>query len=106
EFARKRARNDYPLLALWEMGIGRLRVPLDDLMDEGTAERMAALAQQGARFTVFVFGWPRAREVQRLAQHRGLLHAVEVVLRWPLASDCAERVEALREASGLPVHLS
>lgn len=106
EFARKRARNDYPVLALWELGIGRLRVPLDDLMDEGIAERMAALAQQGARFTVFVFGWPSERALQRLAQHRAMLRAIEVVLRWPLGAETAERVQALRQASGLAVHLS
>ncbi len=28
EFTRKRVRNDYPLLALWEMGLRKLRLPL------------------------------------------------------------------------------
>ncbi len=32
-FNRKRIRNDYPLMALWEMGVRDLRVPLDDLAD-------------------------------------------------------------------------
>jgi hypothetical protein len=31
EFDRKEVRNDYPLMALWEMGVRHLRVPLRDL---------------------------------------------------------------------------
>lgn len=30
EFDRKEVRNDYPLMALWEMGVRKLRVPLRD----------------------------------------------------------------------------
>ncbi len=34
EFVRKKARNDYTVLALWETGIRTLRLPLADLTDE------------------------------------------------------------------------
>ena len=44
EFTRKAVRNDYPLLALWTLGIRELRVPVSDLLDDVTRERMAALA--------------------------------------------------------------
>ncbi|UCH57448.1 MAG: metallophosphoesterase, partial [Candidatus Bathyarchaeota archaeon] len=33
EFVRKRVRNDYTLLGLWECGIRKLRVPLRDLIE-------------------------------------------------------------------------
>ena len=43
EFARKRARNDYTLLTLWELGVRRLRLPISDLIDDPTFTRMQAL---------------------------------------------------------------
>ena len=39
EFRRKIARNDYPIMAIWEMGIRGLRVPIQDLEDEKTRTR-------------------------------------------------------------------
>ena len=32
EFGRNRARNDYPLLALWEMGVRLCKVPAVDVL--------------------------------------------------------------------------
>ncbi len=106
EFRRKQARNDYPVMALWEMGIRRLRVPLDDLLDATTRERMSAVAAQGNLFTVFSFGWPDAAAQAAIAAHRGLLAALEVVLKWPLAADTPQRLAGLRQACGVPLHVS
>ena len=58
EFLRKKARNDYPLLALWEMGVKRLRLPWHDLMDDRIRERMAALKKMGHLFYLFVYDLP------------------------------------------------
>lgn len=106
EFRRKQARNDYPVMALWEMGIRRLRVPLDDLLDAMARERMAALAALGARFTVFSFGWPDAASLAVIAAHRELLAAVEVILKWPLPADVDERLARLRATCGVALHVS
>jgi len=106
EFQRKLARNDYPVLALWEMGISNLRVPIADLTDSRTLQRMQALAAQGARFTVFVFGWPDESTTTQLANHKEMIDAVEVIIKWPLPDDVVDRVSQLQQRSGLPVHMS
>jgi 3',5'-cyclic AMP phosphodiesterase CpdA len=58
EFHRKRVRNDYTLMALWELGIRKLRVPLHDLAEPFIRERMADLCRIGHRFGVFCFDVP------------------------------------------------
>ncbi len=45
EFSRKKARNDYPLLAIWEMGIRHLRVPLQDFTEAATRHRVALMTR-------------------------------------------------------------
>lgn len=106
EFRRKQARNDYPILALWEMGIRHLRVPLDDLIDPASRVRMAALAALGSRFTVFLFGWPTDEQIALLREHRHLLRALELIVKWPLAPDLGDRLDALRTRVGVPLHVS
>nr|MBX2885926.1 metallophosphoesterase [Granulosicoccus sp.] len=58
EFNRKWVRNDYGLLALWEMGIKHLRVPAADLLDLERAQRLRDLAHLGFRFTLYSFSHP------------------------------------------------
>ena len=106
EFRRKQARNDYPILALWEMGVRKLRVPIEDLASPASAERMHALTTQGAHFTVFLFGWPSAAQAALLAANRRIVRALELILKWPLADDLPDRLAALRSAVGCPIHLS
>jgi hypothetical protein len=106
EFRRKQARNDYPILALWEMGIRRLRVPLDDLTEPASLARMKAMAAQGALFTVFHFGMPSLAQQRAIAGHRALLAAFEVVLKWPLDARLAGQLSALKAALKLPLHVS
>jgi len=78
-FRRKRIRNDYPLMALWEMGVRDLRVPLDDLADPETRARMAELAALGHRFTAFSYGLPKGAAQQALRDHGHHLAAWEVI---------------------------
>ncbi len=106
EFRRKKARNDYPILALWEMGIRSLRVPLEDLLDPATRARMAALHQQGGHFTVFNFGWPHQISQDMVASHAGLVEGMELILKWPLPDDATTRLAALRERLGMPIAVS
>jgi len=53
EFARKIVRNDYPLFALWEMSMRRLRVPLQDLTDPQVRLRELNYARRGGLFERF-----------------------------------------------------
>jgi Icc-related predicted phosphoesterase len=83
EFERKRARNDYPLMALWEMGLRKLRVPLQDLEDPRTRDRMRTLRRLGHAFTVYTLDVPRGRQRDLLIEHHDLVDAWEVVCSWP-----------------------
>lgn len=60
EFGRKWARNDYPLLALWEMGCRLSKVPDIDLTENESRARMALLARLGHRYIVTTLGRPNA----------------------------------------------
>ena len=80
EFERKIARNDYPTLALWEMGVRKLRVPIQDLLDARVRERMRVLRAIGHEFLVYCYDLPAA-DVQRLiGESSGLVSGVEVVM--------------------------
>jgi len=58
EFGRKWARNDYPLLALTEMGLRLCKVPDIDATEPESAGRMAMLAASNQRFIVTSLGLP------------------------------------------------
>lgn len=60
EFGRKWARNDYPLLALWEMGARLSKVPELDAVEDESRSRMQLMAQMGHRYIVTCLGLPRA----------------------------------------------
>ena len=106
EFQRKRARNDYSLMALWEMGVRKLRVPLHDLADPGTRRRMEILEGLGHEFTVFSFDIPEGRLRRALVDNRHLVDAWEVVLPWQEAAERIERLRHLKDRTDVPVLLS
>lgn len=53
EFSRKRARNDYTLLRLWQLGITKVRIPISDLLDESILLRVNDYRSTGIQFHVF-----------------------------------------------------
>lgn len=106
EFSRKTVRNDYYLAALWEMGIRRLRVPLQDLMTPASSRRIAELAEFGHRFAVFTFGPPTTQQLGILASHAAHLDAIEIIERASALSGIAAKAVDLRSELGVPVFLS
>jgi len=85
-FERKLVRNDYPLSALWEMGIKAFRIPVSDLLDERVARRVEELSGLGHTFTVVMFGAPDDARCGALERHGDALDAVEIVAlfsQWP-----------------------
>lgn len=80
ELSRKRVRNDYPLLAIWDLGIQKLRVPISDLADERIRSRMKDLHRLTRRFTVFSFGEPDNATIQLMKAHRSIVEQWEIVL--------------------------
>jgi len=106
EFERKLARNDYPVLAMWEMGIKRMRVPLQDLMDEKTRRRMKIMAGAGHLFHVHSYGVPEAGTHAFLRDHAELVHRLEIVINWEKAGERIKEISLLAAETGLPIYLS
>jgi len=102
EFRRKTARDDYPLLALLDIGITTVRVPLADLADPQTAPRLEELAAHGVEILVFSAGEPSADEVALAGQRRVLITGWEVVLPISAKPGCLEAASA----AGAPLILS
>ncbi len=106
EFERKRARNDYSMMALWEMGIRNLRVPIQDLADANARRRMEILKRVGHRFTVFTYDVPEGDRRELLLGARHLVDAWEVVIPWRDMDGRIAGMREIKEASGIPVFLS
>ncbi len=68
EFSRKRARNDYTLLRLLQLGLRDVRVPLQDLCDPGIHERVQNYSLSSVRFHTFSLGCPTDDDVRRLSE--------------------------------------
>jgi 3',5'-cyclic AMP phosphodiesterase CpdA len=105
EFGRKWARNDYPMLALLEMGARLSKVPELDLQEEASAQRMRLLAQLGHRFVVTTLGAPKSKaDAARLGASG--VSAFEVnATRESLQGQFAD-LDALRRRTGVQVHFA
>jgi hypothetical protein len=106
EFERKRARNDYPLLALWEMGVRHLRVPLQDFLDPGVRRRMRMLREAGHAFHAFCFGVPDGKSRDALERDASVLESLEIVLPWSRMPAALPALRRFRAATGVRIALS
>ena len=106
EFARKIVRNDYPLLALWEMGVRRLRIPLQDLTDPQVRSRIADLRALGMRFAAFSFEIPESAYRDALVEHAHLLDAWEVGFDWGDLDEIRDGVKKLKAEARINVFMS
>lgn len=104
EFRRKQARNDYPVMALWEMGLRGMRVPLQDLADPRVRRRMSLMTDVGHLFHVYRYGLPDDAERAILREHAGLVAELELVTDWDGID--APAIAALKDATGLKIVLS
>ncbi len=73
EFGRKWARNDYPLLALWEMGVRLAKVPDIDLAEAESSRRMALMAGMGQHYIVTCIGAPKVALTPEQAAEYGVI---------------------------------
>ncbi|MCP4289185.1 MAG: hypothetical protein GY792_32985 [Gammaproteobacteria bacterium] len=104
-FERKNIRNDYPLAALWEMGVTDLRIPVSDLLDPRVSDRVKQLSALGQRFTIVMFGLPNEARRATLLEHSQGIKAIEVVAlfhQWP---EFARSLRSLRQESDFEVYL-
>ena len=104
EFGRKWARNDYPLLALWEMGVRLSKVPEVDAAESGPRKRMSLMARLGHRYVVTVIGTPRDTLIEAAAGAGVLAYEVNMTLeRFERRRDI---LRSVRERSGAMVFLA
>src|SRR5262245_55422544 len=106
EFERKKVRNDYPLMALWEMGVRKLRMPFQDLEDPRIRERMQVLRTLGHRFTVYTLEVPRQRARDLLIEHHEVVDAWEVVCSWPEVERTIAAIQEVKAKAPLSAYLS
>ena len=78
EFDRKRTRNDYALMALLDIGVRRVRIPMRDLLDPAHRARLDDCARQGILFTLFSFGVPNGRALEAVAEAGDLIDKWEI----------------------------
>jgi 3',5'-cyclic AMP phosphodiesterase CpdA len=100
EFGRKRARDDYLLLRLWQMRIARVRTPLADLFDPEYARRVHDFASAGIRFTFFCPGVPDDAAWKLCVEHAAFIDAVEFVANTTDLSDMSEALSSLKPKGG------
>lgn len=106
EFCRKRVRNDYPLWALWEMGVRRLRIPLQDLADSRVRNRVQDLRRMGHQFHLFLYDLPQPTVRDMLIEHQDLIVALEIILPWGRLHDRIAEIRDIRRRMASPVFLS
>ena len=105
EFGRKWARNDYPLLALWEMGVRLCKVPDVDVLESEPRERMRLMARIGHRYVVTSIGAPREAVVEAAADDAGVF-AFEANLTLERFDRVRDALRAVRRSSGAAVFLA
>lgn len=104
EFGRKPARNDYPVMALWEMGARLLKVPDHDFTQAPVRERAKLMQAVGHRFIATSFGVPRAGFVSALEEAPGSLDAVEVNISAAALQREAVRLAEFRNKVSVPLY--
>ncbi|TAK20593.1 MAG: hypothetical protein EPO26_16305 [Chloroflexota bacterium] len=77
---RQPARDDYPFLALLEMGARHVRFPASDLDGAASRERLAFLRDEGCETIATVLDPARADIERLIERHRELLDGVEIQL--------------------------
>jgi len=105
EFGRKRARNDYPLLALWEMGVRLCKVPDVDVLESESRKRMRLMTRIGHRYVATSVGVPREAAVEAAGDDAGVF-AWEANLTLERFERRRDALRAVRETSGAEVFLA
>ena len=83
EFSRKRARNDYVFMRLEQMGIKDVRIPLQDIVDPHSYQRVRDYIATGFRFHGFCLQQQIADLTSGIGQQLVLLASFEVITTTP-----------------------
>lgn len=106
EFHRKEIRNDYPLLALWDMGVRSIRIPIQDVGSPHVVERIRALKRHGHTFTVISEGSPSSVERSSLIENNDLIDRWELTLRSDRVESAIPDLQEICDQGSFPIYLS
>ena len=106
ELSRKNARNDHTLIALCNLGVQCLRLPLSDLTDPATQDRLSVLKRLGFEITLSLEALPDDETVALMKTHRNCFDAVEVTLPWRRLPHMFPALDRLRQTLTCPVFLT
>jgi 3',5'-cyclic AMP phosphodiesterase CpdA len=101
-FTRRRARNDWAVLALEEMGVRRIRLALRELEADDVRRRVTTLRKRGYEFQAYSYGRPGAAEHELVERDWDLLAGWELVLQLGEVDSVVAKLAAL----DLPCFLS
>jgi hypothetical protein len=106
EFTRKPIRNDYLLQALEELDITKLRIPVGDLADEETLDRIRVLRRLGYEFTLFSIGIPTRFVKDVVSANENLVDAWEVTVPRVQMRDAIVQLREVKRGADIAVFLS
>ena len=105
---REKVRNDYPLLACMEMGIGYVRAPLTDFLDTFQARRLEILREEGVKLNAVIIFSEEFDILGVMSQIRSKIDGLEIQIVGTLypSDRCVEIIKSLQERFGVSVTLS
>ena len=105
---REKVRNDYPLLACIEMGVGYVRAPLTDFQDTFQRRRLEILRQEGVKLDAVVIFSEELDILDAMQQVHPRIDGLEIQIVETLypSEKCIEVIKVLQERSGVSVTLS
>ena len=105
---REKVRNDYPLLACIEMGVGYVRVPLTDFQDTFQRRRLEILRHEGVKLDAVVIFSEELDILDAMQQVHPRIDGLEIQIVETLypSEKCIEVIKVLQESFGVSVTLS
>ena len=105
---REKVRNDYPLLACMEMGVGYVRAPLTDFLDTFQRRRLEILHKEGVKLNAVVIFSAEFDILGAMSQVRPKIDGLEIQIAGTLypSDKCIQIIKVLQERFDLFVALS
>ena len=105
---REKVRNDYPLLACMEMGVGYVRAPFTDFLDTFQRRRLEILRKEGVKLNAVVIFSEEVDTLAAMSQIRLGIDNIEIQMAGTLypSDRCIEVIKVLQERFGVSVALS
>lgn len=104
---REKVRNDYPLLACMEMGVGHIRAPLADFQDTFQRRRLEILRQEGVRINGVAIFSEEFSILDAMSQSHSRIDGLEIQIAGALypSEKCIDSIKIIQERFELPVTL-